>query len=190
MVDTPESASADILIVEDDAQVRAMLRQMLEVAGFRVREAVNGKEAMKSWKADHPDLIITDVLMPEMDGFEVITTLRKLDPHSKIIAITGGGRREADQPASRRQTPGGRPHPPKTVRTRNPAKTSAGPFGPDGLVSVLSAVLTPCSPAHTLPLCARRAVCSHLLHNCWWSLFSCSSAHSARPLKRPLRPLL
>lgn len=91
MVDTPEAISAEILIVEDDAQVRAMLRQMLEVAGFRVREAVNGKEAMKSWKADQPDLVITDVLMPEMDGFEVITSLRKLDPQSKVIAITGGG---------------------------------------------------------------------------------------------------
>ncbi|MBI5855246.1 MAG: response regulator [Nitrospirae bacterium] len=91
MVDTPESVSADILIVEDDAQVRAMLRKMLEVAGFRVREATNGKDAMKSWKALRPDLVITDVLMPEMDGFEVITTLRKLDPQSKIIAITGGG---------------------------------------------------------------------------------------------------
>ncbi|TKB79543.1 MAG: response regulator [Nitrospira sp.] len=93
MVDTPEAISADILIVEDDAQVRAMLRQMLEVAGFRVREAINGKEAMKSWKADQPDLVITDVLMPEMDGFEVITSLRKLDPQSKVIAITGGGPR-------------------------------------------------------------------------------------------------
>ena len=87
----PDTGSHSILIVEDDPQVRAMLRQMLEAAGFRVREAVNGKEAMKSWKADPPDLVITDVLMPEMDGFEVITSLRKLDPQSKIIAITGGG---------------------------------------------------------------------------------------------------
>lgn len=90
-LETPETVTADILIVEDDVQVRAMLRQMLEVAGFRVRDATNGKEAMAAWTERRPDLVITDVLMPEMDGFEVITSLRKLDPTAKIIAITGGG---------------------------------------------------------------------------------------------------
>ncbi len=77
--------------MEDDAQVRTMLRQMLEVAGYRVREALDGKRAIRSWQEDRPDLVITDVLMPEMDGFEVITAIRKQDPTAKIIAITGGG---------------------------------------------------------------------------------------------------
>jgi CheY-like chemotaxis protein len=90
-VEAPEAVSGDILIVEDDAQVRAMLRQMLEVAGFRVWEATDGKKAVQSWNEHRTDLVITDVLMPEMDGFEVITALRKLDPRAKIIAITGGG---------------------------------------------------------------------------------------------------
>ena len=90
MVDAPET-TADILIVEDDAQVRAMLRQMLETAGFIVREAPDGKKALQRWQERRPDLVITDVLMPEMDGFEVITALRKQDPIAKIIAITGGG---------------------------------------------------------------------------------------------------
>lgn len=91
MVETPKAASAEILVVEDDPQVRAMLRQVLEVAGFGVREASDGKDAMKRWQERPSDLVITDLLMPEMDGLEVISQLRKLSPATKIIAITGGG---------------------------------------------------------------------------------------------------
>lgn len=90
-LETVEPESADILVVEDDAQVRAMIRQVLEVAGYHVREASDGKKAVQTWQAHPPDLTITDVLMPEMDGFEVIIAIRKQNPTAKIIAITGGG---------------------------------------------------------------------------------------------------
>ncbi len=80
-----------ILLIDDDAQARDMLRQMLERAGYDVVEAHNGRVGLQHYQASAIDLIITDILMPEQDGLETIQELRRLAPEAKIIAISGGG---------------------------------------------------------------------------------------------------
>ncbi len=83
---------AKVLIVDDEADVRAMLRQMLERAGHRVVEAADGVEALERYRADRPDLTITDILMPNRSGLAAILEIRNLDPEAPVIAISGGGR--------------------------------------------------------------------------------------------------
>ena len=87
-----EREMARILVIEDDAQVRAMLRQMLERAGYEVVEAPDGRAGVRLYRQEKADLIITDLIMPEKEGIETITELRRDFPDVKIIAISGGGR--------------------------------------------------------------------------------------------------
>jgi CheY-like chemotaxis protein len=86
---------ARILIIDDEDELRSMLRRMLEQAGHEVTEAVNGAEGIKLYERNRPDLIITDIIMPEKEGVETIIALRQADPNLPIIAISGGGRLEA-----------------------------------------------------------------------------------------------
>jgi len=86
---------ARILIIDDEDELRSMLRRMLEQAGHEVTEAVNGAEGIELYERDRPDLIITDIIMPEKEGVETIIALRRADPDLPIIAISGGGRLEA-----------------------------------------------------------------------------------------------
>lgn len=81
---------AKILIVDDDASVRMMLVQALKDAGHEVFSAVNGREGARNVGAIQPDLIITDLFMPEQEGLETITELRQRFPCIKILAISGG----------------------------------------------------------------------------------------------------
>ena len=60
-----------ILIVEDEANIRELLRLYLEREGYTVLEAENGVEGIKKWKSDKPDMLLLDVMMPVMDGWEV-----------------------------------------------------------------------------------------------------------------------
>jgi len=83
---------ARILIADDEAQVRAGLRLLLTRAGYEVDEASNGKEAIRIHRQNPADLIITDVVMPDMDGLEVIIQLVAECSETKIIAMSGGGR--------------------------------------------------------------------------------------------------
>lgn len=80
-----------ILVVDDEDQIRAMLRQVLERAGYAVIDAPNGRVALRLFREDPADLIITDLIMPEKEGIETIRELRKEFPEVKIIAISGGG---------------------------------------------------------------------------------------------------
>ena len=81
-----------ILIIDDELQIRKMLRQMFEREGFEVVTAANGREGVKAFRADPADLIITDLIMPEKEGIEIIFELRREFPQVKIIAMSGGGR--------------------------------------------------------------------------------------------------
>ncbi len=83
-----------ILIVEDDPTQRRALRIFLEKAGHAVVEAGNGREGLRAFEAQPADLVVTDLIMPEMEGVETIRTLRRLSPALPIIAISGGGRLE------------------------------------------------------------------------------------------------
>ncbi len=79
-----------ILIVDDEEQIRQLIRTTFEEAGYRVAEASNGKEALAQYRIAPTDLVVTDILMPDQDGLECISTLRRESPNVKIIAITGG----------------------------------------------------------------------------------------------------
>ncbi|MGE3539222.1 MAG: response regulator [Candidatus Tectimicrobiota bacterium] len=80
-----------ILLIDDEPYVRDVLRRFLEHAGYEVVEAPNGREALQQYDSIPIDLIITDLLMPEQDGLEIIQALRRQTPCVKIIAISGGG---------------------------------------------------------------------------------------------------
>jgi CheY-like chemotaxis protein len=85
-----------ILLIDDDDAVRTVLNKMLVASGHTVIEARNGKEGMKLLPQTNPDLLITDLVMPEMEGFEVLMEVRQKNRKLKIIAISGGGRFSAD----------------------------------------------------------------------------------------------
>jgi CheY-like chemotaxis protein len=83
---------ARILLIDDDDSFRTMLGLTLKHFGHAVVEAPNGKEGLKLLPQANADLVITDIVMPEKDGIEVILELRKKQPDLKIIAISGGAR--------------------------------------------------------------------------------------------------
>ncbi|MGD9504532.1 MAG: response regulator [Syntrophobacteraceae bacterium] len=80
-----------ILIIDDDEQICAMLRQMLSKAGYLVDDAPNGDVGVRLYRANPYDLIITDIFMPEREGLETIRELRSDFPDARIIAMSGGG---------------------------------------------------------------------------------------------------
>jgi len=86
---------ARILLIEDNAPLLAMERAVLTAAGHEVVPATNGKEALLIFADASFDLVVTDVVMPEKDGLETISHLRRKYPTLKIIAVSGGGRVEA-----------------------------------------------------------------------------------------------
>src|SRR5258706_7398782 len=81
-----------ILLVDDDDSFRRMLMLTLTNMGHAVVEASNGKEAIKLFEAAPPDVVLTDIVMPEKEGLETIGELRRKHPGVKIIAMSGGGR--------------------------------------------------------------------------------------------------
>ena len=86
-----KSGATLILVVDDEEAVRHLLRQVLESAGYRVQEAINGIEAIETYKREPADLVIMDIIMPEKEGIETIIELRQEYSGIKIIAISGSG---------------------------------------------------------------------------------------------------
>ena len=83
---------AKILVIDDDVIVRETIVQILEDGGHQVVSAEDGKRGMVAFRSERPDLIITDIIMPEQEGIQTITEIRGVQPNAKIIAISGGGR--------------------------------------------------------------------------------------------------
>ena len=81
-----------IMIVDDDKQIREMLRITLERQDYEVVEASNGVEALRTFRDEEIDVVITDIVMPEKEGIETIADLRRLEPDLPIVAMSGGGR--------------------------------------------------------------------------------------------------
>ena len=79
-----------ILIVEDEANIRELLRLYLEREGYTVLEAENGVEGIKKWKSDKPDMLLLDVMMPVMDGWAVWREIRA-ESDVPIIMLTAKG---------------------------------------------------------------------------------------------------
>ena len=87
---------AKILVLDDELSILLMIKKMLEKAGHEVSLALNGKEGLELFEKDRPDMLITDIIMPEKEGLETIFELRRKYPELKIIAISGGGRISPD----------------------------------------------------------------------------------------------
>lgn len=81
-----------ILVIDDDDQIRILLRQVMEWAGYEVMEAEDGREGMRKQRRQPANLVITDLIMPEQEGLETIRLLRREFPAIRIIAMSGGGR--------------------------------------------------------------------------------------------------
>jgi signal transduction histidine kinase len=79
-----------ILIVDDVRQIRMMLRYVMEQEGYQVLEASSGQAGLAIYQAKHPDIVLLDAVMPEMDGFELCRTLHQIDPNNPpaILMIT------------------------------------------------------------------------------------------------------
>jgi CheY-like chemotaxis protein len=83
---------ANILVIEDDEQFCQMLAQMLRQAGHQVETAANGVLGLEKYRQSAPDLVITDILMPEKDGIDTILEIKREGTDTRLIAISGGRR--------------------------------------------------------------------------------------------------
>jgi two-component system response regulator (stage 0 sporulation protein F) len=82
---------ATILIIDDEAPIRALLRFALEAAGYEVTEAANGREGLDLYRRRPTDVIIADMLMPELNGLDLLLDLTRQFLYAKVIAISGAG---------------------------------------------------------------------------------------------------
>lgn len=92
----PDQPKAKVLIIDDDAFLSGIYATKLELEGFAVATARDGEEGLKAAFKEKPDLILCDVLMPKLDGFEVLKRL-KADPQTKdvpVIMLTNLGQKE------------------------------------------------------------------------------------------------
>jgi two-component system response regulator (stage 0 sporulation protein F) len=82
---------ATILIIDDEEGIRALLPTTLEAAGHEVMEAPNGRIGLEQYRRRPTDLVITDILMPELNGLDMLLALTGEFLHAKVIAISGAG---------------------------------------------------------------------------------------------------
>ena len=84
--------SRRILIIDDDPHVRITLQAILSRSGFEIEVAADGTAGMRQFRAWQPELVITDIIMPDQEGVTMITCMKQEAPSTCIIAISGGGR--------------------------------------------------------------------------------------------------
>jgi len=92
----PKQTTGRILLIDDESEIRKLFIKKLAGRGYEIIEACDGKEGIKLYHEARPDLVITDLVMPEKEGIETITELKREFPNVKIIAISGGGRNVPD----------------------------------------------------------------------------------------------
>ncbi len=86
---------ARILIVDDSQFMRSILKNLLTPKGHEVvGEASNGREAIEKYKKLRPDLVLLDIVMPDMDGLETLKEIKKIDPNAKVIMCTALGQQK------------------------------------------------------------------------------------------------
>ena len=81
-----------ILFIDDNRPFRHSFSRILENAGYTVEQAENGRAALSKFKDLRPDLVVCDLIMPDVEGLETMRAIHKVDGSAKIIAISGGGR--------------------------------------------------------------------------------------------------
>lgn len=80
-----------ILLIDDDELLRAAIGDLLESGGYIVASAGAGDAGMKMFRAARPDLVITDLTMPETNGIDIVRALAREVPRPRIVVISGGG---------------------------------------------------------------------------------------------------
>lgn len=80
-----------ILIIDDDELIRMTCRNILKKEGYTVVEAIDGNSGVRLFKSEKPDVVVTDMLMPDKEGLETISDILEIDPKAKIVAVSGGG---------------------------------------------------------------------------------------------------
>jgi CheY-like chemotaxis protein len=78
-----------ILVVDDESMIREAISVLLEEGGYEVRTANNGREGMEVFSTYQPDLVLTDIVMPDMEGIEFLQTLRKKKGKLPVIVMSG-----------------------------------------------------------------------------------------------------
>ncbi|MBN1355447.1 response regulator [bacterium] len=124
----------NILIVDDDRLIREMLLSMMEVEEYEVTAASNGNEAIRRLRQCPADLVITDLAMPERDGFEIIREVRLHYPETRIIAISGNSSPSRTEGLSRAEALGA-------------DRTIAKPFSSVALLQMVRELLGGVDPA-------------------------------------------
>ncbi len=119
---------ATILVIDDELFMLEFVRKILESAQHKVLMATSADSGLEAYRANKPDLVITDLIMPEKDGLEAIQELRKENPAARIIAISGGGRSGYTNALEAAKVFGAR----ETVRK---------PFSPNVLMAAVTRVL-------------------------------------------------
>ena len=116
-----------ILVVEDNAAVRYIVVRLLATAGYDVTETATAKDALQAWHEGGIDLVLTDVSLPDMNGFEMILQIGARAPGYPIIAMSGAGDRELLEVLHRTEL--------------DPVPILQKPFSPDALVNAIARVL-------------------------------------------------
>lgn len=80
-----------VLLIDDEPMVRKIVRKMLERAGHEVVDVENGREGLHQLKRAEFDLIVTDIIMPDVEGIEVLMTVCEQHPSIAVVAMSGGG---------------------------------------------------------------------------------------------------
>jgi DNA-binding response OmpR family regulator len=122
---------AKILVIDDDNAVRSVLMILLEQWGHRVVTARDGRSGLAAAERDRFDLLIIDIFMPEMDGFETIRLVRQSKPTLPIIVISGGSRHASE------------PDFLAMARKLGAIESLHKPFRPDALSAAIEACLGP-----------------------------------------------
>ena len=81
----------NVLVIDDELDVRDAIKRVLERAGYSVRTTAGADEALAELRRCHADVVITDIIMPKINGVEAIESIRREFPSVRVIAISGGG---------------------------------------------------------------------------------------------------
>lgn len=86
--------SRTILVVDDAAFMRMMIRDILAKEGYAIHEAVNGRDAIEKYEEVQPDLVTMDITMPELDGISALKSIRETHPEARILMVSAMGQQK------------------------------------------------------------------------------------------------
>ena len=86
--------SSTILVVDDAAFMRMMIRDILAKEGYRIEEAVNGRDAVEKYDGVAPDLVTLDITMPEMNGIDALKAIRAKNPEARVLMVSAMGQQQ------------------------------------------------------------------------------------------------